>query len=616
MGGQGEGMAWREQVLEQTLRWANRLGLVLATIGIASILRTNPERLAHPAVLLMLAAFSSTFLLSHRPSLSYRRRAQLFCWLILTTGVSSVAAVGLLPGAVLCNTLAVVCAGLFLGRRTMWLLLAVSSLGIALLGGWNAAHYAPALPASLPLAGFRFGAGYGLVTAAVALLVEHVVRQIEHSLRATSEALRRLSIAEEERRRAEHTLAETESALQRSQKLEAVGRLAAGVGHDFNNSLQVVLSWSSLLQGETDPAQLEEGLNAIQQAALQGSELTQRLLTFGRRDVRAPRNVNVSQLLADSARSLRRMLPEDIVIDVQSDGATQVLADSAQLSHILLNLGLNARDAMQEGGQLTLGTRRLTHAELPPGPSWPSEPHSWVAISVRDSGVGMSQDTQSHIFEPFFSTKGERGNGLGLATSYALAEQNRGFIRVESQLGRGTTIELYFPEHSAEVDDVAAPVRSQRASAGLRVMVAEDDDNVRSSLVHALGSAGFRVYESADAASAIQLLERVGGPVDVLCTDGIMPGGGTRELIDRYLARQPEGKVIVCSGYVKEELLRRQIDAGSLAYLAKPFLPSELIDRIHGLLQPSSARSAPVQSTVRASSLPAVRIPRAQNEES
>jgi CheY-like chemotaxis protein len=246
----------------------------------------------------------------------------------------------------------------------------------------------------------------------------------------------------------------------------------------------------------------------------------------------------------------------------------------------------------------------------------------------------MSEDTQSHIFEPFFTTKGERGNGLGLATSYALVEQNRGFIRVASQLGKGTTLELYFPEHVADADAVAVPPRSLPARAGLSVMVAEDDDKVRSSLVHALGSAGFRVYESADAASAIELLERVGGEVDVLCTDGIMPGGGTRELVDRYLARQPEGKVIVCSGYVKEELLRRQIDAGSLAYLAKPFLPAELIERILTLMQPSSlfnsasnaasspepssasgsVRSAPVQSTVQASSLPAARVPRARNE--
>lgn len=611
MGGEGPGGAWREQVLDQTLRWAQRLGLVLSAIGVVSMLSSNPARLLHPAALLMLGAFSGTFLL-RRPALPYRLRAQLFCWLVLVTGSSSIVAVGLLPGPVLCSALPVVCAGLFLGRRTMWLLLGVSTLSVAVLGGWNAAHYSPALPAALPAIGFRFGAGYALVTAALAVLVEHVVAHIERSLEASSEALRRLNIAEQERRRTEQVLAETQSALQRSQKLEAVGRLAAGVGHDFNNSLQVVLSWASLLQGETDPKQLDEGLTAIQQAALQGSELTQRLLTFGRRDVRAPGAVNVAELLADAARSLRRMLPEDIVIDLQKEGPpAQVLADAAQLSHILLNLGLNARDAMPEGGRLTLGTRLLSRAQLPAGPAWPSEPDSWVAIWVRDSGIGMSEETQAHIFEPFFTTKGDRGNGLGLATSYALVEQNGGFIRVQSQQGQGTTLELYFPEQVAMTGASTSPIRSRPPRASLGVMVAEDDENVRSSLVRALGVAGFRVYESADAASAIQLLDRVGRDVDVLCTDGIMPGGGTRELIERYLARRPEGKVIICSGYVKEELLRRQIDAGALAYLAKPFLPAELIERIHTLTLAGSEAAAPAQSTVRASTAPAAaRAPR------
>ncbi len=614
MGGQGEGAPWREQVLEQTLRWAQRLGLVLASIGTLSLARTNPERFAHPAALLMLGAFGCICLLRYRPSLSYRRRAQLFCWLLLVTGCSSVAAVGLLPGSVLCGALAVVCAGLFLGRRTMWLLLVVSTLCVAVFGGWNAVQYSPALAVRLPFAAFRYAAGYSFVTAALAVLVEHVVAQIERSLQATSEALRRLSIAEAERKRAEHVLAETQSALQRSQKLEAVGRLAAGVGHDFNNSLQVVLSWASLLQGETDPRQLEEGLNAIQQAALQGSELTQRLLTFGRRDVRIPRDMNAAELVADAARSLRRMLPEDIAIDVQSEPPpARVLADSAQLSHVLLNLGLNARDAMPEGGRLSLAVRVLGAAQLPSGVAWPSEPASWVAICVSDSGVGMSQETQAHIFEPFFTTKGERGNGLGLATSYALVQQNGGFIRVQSELGQGTTIELYFPEQTGASSEVLAQLPSLPAPLGLGVMVAEDDDKVRASLVHALGSAGFRVYESADAASAMQLLEEVGREVDVLCTDGIMPGGGTRELIDRYLARRPQGKVILCSGYVKEELLRRQIDAGSLAYLAKPFLPAELIERIRVLTQPGSPASVPARSAVRASSPAEQRRPRTGN---
>ncbi|HEX2675516.1 MAG TPA: ATP-binding protein, partial [Polyangiales bacterium] len=530
-------------------------------------------------------AFACVVLLRYRPAVSFRLRATSFCWLLWVLGASSMYDVGILPGPLLCNTFAVLCAGLFLGRRELWLLLGVSTVAVVVLGNWNAVGYVVAAHAPVPMVGLRLGTGYAALTAGMAILVRHVVAQIEHSLSATSEALRRLGIAEQARSRTERALAEAEEALQRSQKLEAVGRLAAGVGHDFNNSLQVVLSWASMLQGENDPLQLEEGLNAIQKAALQGSELTQRLLTFGRRDVRAPRSVAVRDLLEDGARSLRRMLPEDISVEVAPHAAgVHVLVDAAQISHVLLNLGLNARDAMPEGGRLSIRSRPVARPDLPAEGVWPEQPASWVVLSVSDTGIGMSADTLSHLFEPFFTTKGERGNGLGLATSYALVQRNGGFIRAESELGRGTSFHIYFPEHAPGEVAQLSPSLAPPVQRGLCVMVAEDDDSVRSSIVRVLDSAGFRVFESSDAAGAIQLLERVGSEVDVLCTDGIMPGGGTRELIDRYLTQRPQGKVILCSGYVKEELLRRQIDAGALAYLAKPFLPAELVERIHALL--------------------------------
>jgi signal transduction histidine kinase len=589
MGRQGVGPNWRGLVLEQTLLWVGRLGL-LTVAGILISFARTPSRLLEPVFLLMFGSFGGILVLRHRPAWSFRTRALSFCWLLWLMGAAAVYNAGMLPGPLLCNTLAVVCAGLFLGRRSMWLLLGASSVGVVVFGFWNSVGYLPAVHGTSPYLGLRFASGYSTLTAAIAILVRHVVGQIESSLDATSEALRRLSVAEEERLRAERVLAETELALQRSQKLEAVGRLAAGVGHDFNNSLQVIMSWSSMLQGETDPAQLEEGLNAIQQAALHGSELTQRLLTFGRRDVRAPRSVPAKSLLEDGARSLRQMLPEDITVECEQQlGSTCVLVDAAQIGHVLLNLGLNARDAMPEGGRLTLSSKSLSRAELPPGPPWPEEPSTWVSLSVADTGAGMSPETLGHLFEPFFTTKGERGNGLGLATSYALVERNGGFIRAQSELGKGSSFHLYFPEHVGAVRAVTPSVPAPRAQHGLSVMVAEDDEQVRSSIVRVLGAAGFRVLESADAASAIQLLERVGSQVDVLCTDGIMPGGGTRELIERYLSRRPEGKVILCSGYVKEELLRRQIDAGALAYLAKPFLPAELVERIHALFGPSAS---------------------------
>ena len=377
---------------------------------------------------------------------------------------------------------------------------------------------------------------------------------------------------------------ETETRRQQSQKLEAVGRLAAGVGHDFNNSLQVVLSWASLLRDERDPALVKEGLDAVEQAALQGSELTQRLLAFGRRDVRAPSAASPASLLTESAKSLRRLLPEDISIELEiAAELPTVLIDAAQLSHVLLNLGVNAKDAMPAGGVLTFGAACIEHAALPEGLGAREGTRRWVHLWVRDTGVGMSVDTLAHIFEPFFTTKGDRGTGLGLATSYAIVQQNDGLMHVRSEQGKGAEFGIYLPEHGAPIDRTA-PSKLARPRGGAAVMLAEDDADVRDSLVRVLGAAGFRVFPTADAASAMELLEHVGGPVDVLCTDGIMPGGGTRQLIDKYRSQSPGGQVIICSGYVQEELLRRELDAGAFAYLPKPFLPSELVDRINTLL--------------------------------
>ncbi|HKO92631.1 MAG TPA: histidine kinase dimerization/phospho-acceptor domain-containing protein, partial [Polyangiaceae bacterium] len=312
MGVQRAETKWREPVLEQVVLWTARLGWVLAVLAVITVGRSRPEHLLKPGFLLMLGAYGGVLWLRYRPGQSYERRAFIYCLLLWMVGTSAIYNVGLVPAPVLTNVLAVVSAGLFLGRRPMFLLLLLSSLGVGWLGLWAVSEQGWGLAGERlsGLFGVRLTAGYAVVTGIIALLVGHVVAQIERSLARTSEALRRLSLAEQHRSQAEQELEQTQSALQRSQKLEVVGKLAAGVGHDFNNSLQVVLSWASLLQTEEDPEVIREGLAAIRQAAVQGSELTQRLLTFGRRDVRAPRTIAALDLLEDGARSLRRMLPE------------------------------------------------------------------------------------------------------------------------------------------------------------------------------------------------------------------------------------------------------------------------------------------------------------------
>lgn len=578
---------WRRDVLDVAVLWTVRLGSILAVALLLSIVIQQPRRLLEPAVLCMYASYAGMIALRYRSELPYRGRAVGFCALLFVMGVTSLYSLGALPGPTLVFTFVVITAQLFLGSRAMLIALGLTSAAMMLTG--LARPTIVRWPDAERLGTWfwvREGIGFAVPTAALTLILARVISTIEHSLRAAQEALVRSRLAESERQLAKAALVQAESALHRSQKLQAVGRLAAGVGHDFNNTLQVMLSWSSMLRGERDDNVLEEGLDAIEQAALQGRELTQRLLEFGRRDVRAPLRCSLAQLVRESARSLRRLLPEDIAIELQLDErAPRVLVDPNQLAHVLLNLGVNARDAMPAGGVLRLGVSSLDASEL--GDEKVATPIAGqlVRVSVQDTGAGMSEETLSHLFEPFYTTKGDRGTGLGLATAHSMVERNGGFIRVSSQEGQGSTFQLCFPAQPA-----AAPAVEERepapphAGKGI-VMVAEDDAEVRRTIVRVLASAGYHVIESADAASAMSLLEQRGAEVDLLCTDGIMPGGGTRQLIDHYLSCRPNGRVIVCSGYVQEELLRRDLDAGVHAYLPKPFHASELIERIGRMLQ-------------------------------
>jgi signal transduction histidine kinase/CheY-like chemotaxis protein len=580
------GRDWQRDVLHVALVWTSRLGSILAVALFVTIITREPVRSFDPAVVMIYTAYGGVVALRHRRSLSYRWRAYGFCLLMLVMGVASLHAIGALPGPALACTFVVVGAQLFLGTRVMLLALGLTAAAVVLAGLEHS--QGPHWPDAERLGTWfwlREGAGYAVPTAALALILGHVIGRLEESLRAARGALNRSTVAEAERQRTKAALVRTEAALIRSQKLEAVGRLAAGVGHDFNNTLQVMLSWASILREERDKSVFDEGLTAIERAARQGRELTQRLLEFGRRDVRAPVRCSPAKLVKESVRSLRRLLPEDISIELELDeGVPDILVDGDQLAHVLLNLGVNARDAMPAGGVLRFEVSSVAASDLGDDASG-ALGGRLVRVSVRDTGVGMDGETLGQLFEPFFTTKGERGTGLGLATAHSIVQRNGGFIRVSSEVGKGSTFRLYFPGQGGASASAESPrPQPQRPAKGV-VMVAEDDPEVRRSIVRVLGSAGYRVLQSADVTSAMSLLEQRGAEVDLFCTDGIMPGGGTRQLIDHYLACRPDGRVMVCSGYVQEELLRRDLDAGAYVYLPKPFHPAELVERIGRMLE-------------------------------
>jgi signal transduction histidine kinase len=442
----------------------------------------------------MYAAYAAVVALRHRPELSYRLRAFGFCALVFVTGAAALFSLGLLPGPTLVCAFVVIAARLFLGAQAMLLSLVLSTFAIVLASLSHApgAPWPPVVPMGTRF-WLRSALAYSMPTAAIAMMVAFVVMQIEQSLQATAAALLRSSTAEAERERTQEALAKTEQALLRSQKLEAVGRLAAGVGHDFNNTLQVMLSWASILRGERDEHTLDEGLAAIESAAQQGRELTQRLLTFGRRDARAPTRASLAKLVGESARSLRRLLPENIGIELDLDkDAPELLIDADQLAHVLLNLGLNARDAMPSGGTLYFTVTALSASELPEGVEAPGQADELVHVSVRDTGTGMSDETLGHLFEPFYTTKGDRGTGLGLATAYALVERNAGTMRVESAVAQGSTFHLYFPAQQAESAPRASVVRTRRPIEAGVVMVEAGDLDVSTPATRTGSSSGSR----------------------------------------------------------------------------------------------------------------------------
>ncbi len=374
-----------------------------------------------------------------------------------------------------------------------------------------------------------------------------------------------------------------EEGLRRAQKLEGIGRLAGGVAHDFNNLLTSVLGHTALAQRLAPPPDVAEHLAAIALAAQHGGELTGQLLAFARRQHLAPQDVDLNAKLVEVDRLLRRVLGEHIeLVTRPSPDAPSARVDPGQLSQVLINLALNARDAMPGGGRLTIecGTATLE----PDAPARPPEvqPGRYALLVVSDTGAGISEEDRVRLFEPFFTTKqAGAGTGLGLATCYGIVRQHGGHIAIESELGRGTTCRVYLPPGQGPLAP-AAPAAPPPAPGrgGETVFVCEDDPSVRRVLVELLATSGFRVEA---AARAEELLARVvahAGPIDLLVTDLVMPGLGGAELAQRVQALRPRVPVLFISGYAEHALARGGRLGPGQDLLAKPFRLDELLRRV------------------------------------
>ena len=369
-----------------------------------------------------------------------------------------------------------------------------------------------------------------------------------------------------------------EEQLLQAQKMEAIGRLAGGVAHDFNNLLTVINGYSDMLLNDLaadDPER--SAVEEIRGAGERAAALTKQLLTFGRRQIRRPRPLDLNALIRGAERMLQRLIDENILLETNLGPELGLIeADPGQMNQLLLNLSVNARDAMPDGGRLVISTANshFDPEKAPPG----CPPGDYVKLTVADTGAGMNEETMRHIFEPFFTTKPSGlGAGLGLATVYAIVKQGGGCIRVDSAPGKGCSFEIRLPCAEGPAEPVS-PLTFELAQdqRDLTVLVVEDQDSVRRLASHALHACGCRVLEAACGDEALRLAEAVQGGCQLVVTDVVMPGISGKALAEQLRARWPEIKVLFMSGYPNEVILRHGLMNGEVNYLQKPFTPSEL----------------------------------------
>jgi two-component system, cell cycle sensor histidine kinase and response regulator CckA len=400
----------------------------------------------------------------------------------------------------------------------------------------------------------------------------------------------------EERRAAEVALAHSENQLRHAQRLESVGRLAGGIAHDFNNLLTVILGYSEQQIAKLAGQPLERSAQEIHKAATRAATLTRQLLAFSRKQVMEPRVLDLDVVLAEMGPMLCRLIGEDVDLLIHKGPiGGRVRADRLQIEQVVMNLVVNARDAMPNGGRLSLGTASITlDAEralrlegLSPGP--------YVTLTVSDSGVGMDADVRSRLFEPFFTTK-ERGvgTGLGLSTAYGIVQQSGGAIDVESEPDQGATFTIYLPQ----VDEVAGGETGSTQKSGDEagghetVLLVEDEAVVRDLISDLLRGAGYRVLEATDGRSALDVADALDEPIHALVTDLVMPGMNGRELAEAMAARRPGIAVLYVSGYTRDLVARQGILESGVQLLQKPFDPQVLIARVREVLDASSRRAA------------------------
>jgi two-component system cell cycle sensor histidine kinase/response regulator CckA len=380
---------------------------------------------------------------------------------------------------------------------------------------------------------------------------------------------------------------------EQAQKMEAIGRLAGGVAHDFNNLLGVIIGYTDLSISKLDPEHLAaKYLVQIKTAAERGAHLTRQLLAFSRQQVVSLKILDLNVVINTASQMLSRVVREDIILTYRTSVPRgSIKADAGQIEQILLNLVVNARDAMPDGGKITIETASVELDEEYCLGHGPVAPGQYVMLSVRDTGCGIDEPTQARIFEPFFTTKQPgKGTGLGLASVYGIVKQSGGYVWVYSEVGRGTTFKLYFPRVRADVETARmAQIDTESIGGDETILLVEDEAALREVTAFTLQSAGYTVVEAESPAKAIQIVATHREPIHLLLTDVIMPHMNGVELSKRLQASRPSLKVVFASGYGGDELARQISVAPDVVLLEKPFSKHVLLNKVHAVLHESCA---------------------------
>ncbi|HUE22506.1 MAG TPA: response regulator [Bryobacteraceae bacterium] len=378
-----------------------------------------------------------------------------------------------------------------------------------------------------------------------------------------------------------------EQQFRQAQKMEAVGRLAGGVAHDFNNLLTVITGYAELLLSSDLEASQRTALQEIQRAAERGGALTHQLLAFSRGQPFTARTVQLNTLIVRMQKMLSRLIGEDIeLIAVAAAEPATIRTDPGQLEQVVMNLVVNARDAMPGGGKLVIETANAQVDQTYAGPNVDLKPGSYIVLAISDTGMGMDPETVTHLFEPFFTTKAPgKGTGLGLATAYGIVKQSGGAISVYSEPGRGTTIKIYLPAAEAKA---AVEASGQGPAAALRgsetILVLEDEARVRKLVCEVLAGRGYRVLEAVRGEEAIRMAREHKGRIHLLLTDVVMPEMSGPQALEQIRARHPNVKVLFMSGYTDEAMVHHGILDSGAAFLQKPFLPETLARKVREVL--------------------------------